>query len=237
MSLYRRLAIGALSALLLASLALGQQDYIGQFDVYSAYTYLRSPLLNLGESGFHTQVGTNPAKWYSMGFDFSATAGDTVLVPTMLKSSVQQAIASQLAAYGLSNVPIAVPLHSRTQSYAMGPQLNYRRLRFATLFIHPDLGAMHETALPHPNTTTPSQQVITTMLISQMAPTGTKEDWVAFYGVGGGVDLNVTRHVGVKIHVDLVHDHLFSDLLPGRNTVRFSVGPSFHFGKNMAATK
>jgi hypothetical protein len=34
--------------------------------------------------------------------------------------------------------------------------------------------------------------------------------------------------------VDLVHNHLFSDLLrEGRNTVRLSIGPAFQFGHNV----
>jgi hypothetical protein len=199
---------------------------------------LTSPLISLGESGFHTQVGTNLTKWYSLGFDFSTGAGDTTLVPSMLKTSTQQAIVSQLGAVGIpASYPLAVPMHSSSQTYAMGPQLNYRHFRKVTLFIHPDLGAIHESATPHPNTSSPSEQVITTLLIAQLAPSGVKQDWVGFYGFGGGVDFNPTRHIGLKVHVDFVHDKLFPDLLNGRNSVRFSIGPAFHFGKNVAATK
>ncbi|MGA2134877.1 MAG: hypothetical protein ABSH50_21535 [Bryobacteraceae bacterium] len=233
-----RLAIGALFALLPASIALAQQDYIGRYDVYTGYMYLNSPLISLGESGFHTQIGTNPTKWYSMGLDFSSGYGSTTLVPSMLKTSVQQAIATQLGAYGISpTYPLAVPMQSRSQTYAMGPQLNYRHFRKVTLFIHPDLGAIHEDATPHANDTSPSEHVLTTLLIEQMAPSGIKSDWVGFYGFGGGIDVNPTRHVGLKVHVDFVHDRLFPDLLNGRNSVRLSIGPLFHFGRNLAASK
>src|SRR5580700_1215635 len=91
-----KFAICASSPLWLASIALGQ-DYIGRYDIYTGYMYLSSPLLNLGESGFNTQIGMQPAKWYSLGFDFSAGTGDTALIPSMLKSSLQQQIAAQLA--------------------------------------------------------------------------------------------------------------------------------------------
>ena len=233
-----RFAIGVLFALLETSIAFAQQEYIGRYDVYTGYMYLNSPLISLGESGFHTQVGTNPTRWYSVGFDFSTGYGNTTLVPSMLKASTQQAIASQLAEFGIpASYPLAVPMQSRSQTYAMGPQLNYRHFRKVTLFIHPDLGAIHETATPHPNTSSPSEEVITTLLIEQMAPSGTKSDWVGFYGFGGGVDVNPSKHFGVKVHVDFVHDKLFPDLLNGRNSVRFSVGPAFHFGHNVAATK
>ena len=73
--------------------------------------------------------------------------------------------------------------------------------------------------------------------MSQLAPTGVKTDLVPFYGVGGGVDLNISHHFGVRMQVDFVRDHLFADLLNSRNTVRFSVGPAVHFGKNIAAQK
>lgn len=231
-----KLAICVLCPLLLASIALGQQDYIGRYDIYTGYMYLTSPLINLGESGFHTQVGTNPAKWYSLGFDFSTGTGDTVLTTNMLKSDIQQQIAAQLAplkAAGMlpaSYEPV-VPMHSQSQTYATGPQLNYRRFRKVTLFVHPDLGAIHEAATAHPGDT------ISKALVAKLAPSGVKTDWVYFYGIGGGVDFNVTDHFGLKVHVDFVRDHLFSDLLNARNSVRFSVGPAFHFGKNIAAQK
>jgi len=91
-----KFAICASSPLWLASIALGQ-DYIGRYDIYTGYMYLSSPLLNLGESGFNTQIGMQPAKWYSLGFDFSAGTGDTALIPSMLKSSLRQQIAAQLS--------------------------------------------------------------------------------------------------------------------------------------------
>ena len=227
-----KFALCLFSPILLASVALGQQDYIGRYDVYSGYMYLSSPLIGLGESGFHTQIGTNPAKWYSLGFDFSAGVGDTALTPNMLKSSLQQEIGSELLAAGIpSSYKLILPMHSQSQTYATGPQINYRHFRAVTLFIHPDLGAIHENAIPHPT------DPLTTMLVSQLAPSGTKTDWTYFYGVGGGVDFNIAKHFGMRVTVDFVRDHLFSDLLNARNTVRFSVGPAFHFGKNVAAQK
>lgn len=233
-----KLAICVLSPLLLASIALGQDDYIGRYDVYTGYMYLKSPLIDLGESGFHTQIGMQPAKWYSVGFDFSAGAGDTVLTTNMLKSSVQQQIVATVAAYKAagalpaSYVPL-VPMHSRSQSYATGPKFNYRHFRAVTLFVHPDLGAIHEDAIPHPH----PGDLFVKGLVANLAPSGIKTDWTYFYGIGGGVNFNVTRYVLLKVHVDFVRDHLFSDLLNARNSVRFSVGPVFQFGKNIAAQK
>jgi hypothetical protein len=236
MNTLRKSAICVLSPLLLASIALGQQDYVGRYDVYGGYMYLNSPGLNLGESGFHTQVGTNPTRWYSLGFDFSTGTGDTTLTTNMLKSSIQQQIGAQLAPLKSAGLLPAsyepdVPEHSRTQTYATGPQFNYRHFRSVTLFIHPDVGAIHEDAIPHPG------DPISTALVEQMAPSGIKQQWTWFYGFGGGMDFNVTRHVGLRVTADFVHDRLFADIVDTRNTVRFSVGPTFHMGKNMTAQK
>jgi len=230
------LAIGALSLLLLTSIAFGQQAYVGRYDIYTGFMYLDSSAINLGETGFHTQVGLNMATWYAMGFDFSTGTGDTTLTPSMLKSPLQQQInaeVGQLKAAGLipASYALGVPMHSRTETYAVGPQVNYRHFGAITLFIHPDLGAMHEVATPHPD------DMLGQAFVTQYAPSGVKTDWVGFYGVGGGFDLNITRHYGMKVHVDFVRDALFSDLLNHRNELRFSVGPTVHFGSNVAEKK
>ena len=48
------------------------------------------------------------------------------------------------------------------------------------------------------------------------------------------MDLNFTRHVGLRLQADLVRDHLFNDLMrDSRGTVRFSIGPCFNFGRNI----
>ncbi len=236
MKIPHKFAICVAFPLLMASIALGQEDYIGRYDVYTGYMYLRSPIINLGESGFHTQIGINPARWYSLGFDFSAGAGNTTLNVDMLKPSLQQEIGAQLAPLKTGGLIPAgyeptVPLRSRSQTYAAGPQLNYRHFRAFTLFFHPDLGAIHEAAVPHP------VDLISKGLVAQLAPSGTKTDWTYFYGFGGGADINLFRHFGVRLQADFVRDHLFSDLLNSRNTVRFSVGPAFHLGKNVAEPK
>jgi hypothetical protein len=71
-------------------------------------------------------------------------------------------------------------------------------------------------------------------VVAQLAPSGRKTDWTKFYGFGGGIDLNLTRRFGLRIQADLVHDHLFNDLLKdSRNTVRLSIGPAVQFGKNV----
>src|SRR5579864_4647847 len=103
--------------LLLASTALGQQSYVGRYDVYVGSAYLGSPSINLNETGVHLQVGTQPTHWYSMGFDYTRDTGTTSLEPKMLLMSLQQRLAAQLGpmmAGGLipATYKLSVPLSS-----------------------------------------------------------------------------------------------------------------------------
>lgn len=224
----------ATSVLLISSSAFAQQSYVGRFDAYAGYMYLDSPHIKLAENGFHTQVGTRVTNWLSLGFDYCIGTGNTSINGPLLTPALQQQLGAQLAqlmAGGVipSTYVLTVPLDSKTETYSAGPQISYRHFKAVTLFIRPDLGAMHETAIPH--ATDPVAQAI----VQQLAPSGKKMDWVAFYGFGGGVDVGITKHFGVRIQADLVHDHLFNDLLKdGRNTVRFSIGPAVQWGHNVA---
>ena len=98
-----------------------------------------------------------------------------------------------------------------------------------TLFLRPSIGAIYEVAMAHPS------DAVTTAILKQLAPSGKKTDWEAFYGFGGGADLNFLRHLSIRLQADFVHNDLFTDILKdSRNTVRLSVGPAFHFGRNIA---
>lgn len=219
--------------LLPATQAFGQQDYVGRFDVYGGYAYLNSPHISLAESGFQTQVGYRVMPWLTLGFDFSTETGHTSLTPNLLTTALQQQLGGQLAglvAAGVvpSTYSLVMPIHSSTQTYAAGPQFSYHGLKWATLFVRPAVGIIHETAIPHPG------DPIATEVAAELVPSGQKTDSVIFYGFGGGADVNISRHVAIRIQADFVHDHLFSDLLKdGRNTVRFGIGPAFQFGGNV----
>jgi hypothetical protein len=68
-----------------------------------------------------------------------------------------------------------------------------------------------------------------------LAPGGKKIDWTPFHGFGYGFDLIFTRRFSWRTQSDLVWDHPFSDILrDGRWTTRFSTGPAFNFGRNIA---
>jgi hypothetical protein len=223
----------AAASLFVTPAASGQQEYVSRYDAFAGYTFLDSPHVGLFENGFQFQAGVRPKTWYSLGFDYSISAGDLTLTPNLLTTVLQQQLAAQLqqlAAAGLlpAGFTLSVPAHSRTQTFAAGPQLAYRHFSRITLFVRPSIGAIHEVATPHPT------NAIAAAIAKQLVPSGQKTDWTGFYGFGGGADLLFSKHVGLRVQADLVYDHLFSDLLKdGRLTTRFSIGPCFNFGKNI----
>lgn len=210
-----------------------QQDYVGRFDLYNGFTWFDSPSANLAERGYHLQAGVNLRTWLAMGFDYSVVQGNVTLVPNLLKPTLQTQIGGELVgleAAGLipPGYRVAVGTESTTQTFAAGPQWEYRHFKRVTFFAHPSIGAIHETATPHPS------DALTAGIIHQLAPTGTIRDWEAFYGFGGGFELNFIRFASLRLQADYVHNDLFSNILKDpRNTVRVSVGPAFHFGKNI----
>jgi hypothetical protein len=228
------LIVVPIAVLLAASPVAAQQTYVSQFDAYAGYAFLDSPHISLFENGFQAQFGYRPKPWYSLGFDYSRSTGDLVLTPNLLPTALQQQLSAELAQMAAAHLipagyALAVSTHSTSQTFAVGPQLAYRHFSHLTLFVRPSLGAIHEVATPHP------ADPVATAIVAQLAPTGKKTDWTGFYGFGGGFDILFSKHIGIRTQADLVHDHLFNDLLAdGRWTVRFSVGPCFNFGKNIA---
>ena len=226
--------LAALSALPVFQ-SFGQQTYVGRFDVYGGYAYLNSPHISLAENGFQFQAGVRVVSWLTLGFDYSRTTGDTTITPSMLTTDLQQQLGGtlqQLIQAGVipASYTLVVPISSVTQTFAGGPQLSYHGWSHGTFFVRPALGDIHEAATAHPNAADP----VATALVAQLIPSGIKKDDVIFYGFGGGVDLNLTKHVALRIQADFVHDHLFSDLLKdSRNTVRIGIGPAFQFGGNV----
>jgi len=233
--LFRSLMIVFVAVLLLAAPALGQQTDVTRFDGYVGYAFLDSPHIGLFENGFAMQVGFRPRRWYSVGFDYSLSQGNLNLTPNLLPTALQQQLGGQLgqlAAAGLipPTYSLVVPAHSLTQTFAVGPQLAYRRMTHATLFFRPVFaGAIHETARPHPT------DAIALGVANELAPTGKKVDTAPFIGFGGGFDILITHTFAWRTQADVVYDHLFNDLLKdGRFTVRFSTGPAFNFGPKIA---
>jgi len=235
MARHRSMA-GALSLLLaflfivLTIPASAQQDYVGKFDAFAGFSWMASPSANLYQRGGLTQVAYNWKRWLALGADYSYMSGNTSILPQYLKPSLQQQLAGEIA--GAGGLPpgytLFVPYQGTTWTFAAGPAINYRKFKNVTVFVHPNLGAIHETATTNP------KDLIQKLIVSQLAPSGKKEDTVVFFGVGGGIDWNLTKHYGIRTTADYVWCDLFSDLLKdSRNSWRLGVGPTFHFGKNV----
>jgi hypothetical protein len=219
---------------LLAGSALGQQSYIGRFDVYNGFAYFDSPDIHLNERGYHLQLGYNARTWLAIGFDYSVVVGRLTLTPELLKPSLAQSIgASLLPLIQAGVIPptynLSIPVDSTTHTFAAGPQYEFRHFSRVTLFLRPSIGAIYEIAQPK------ASDPIAAGIAKQLAPTGEKTDWRPFYGAGGGAEINVTNHFALRLQADFVHNALFTDVLKSsRNTWRLSLGPAFHFGKNIA---
>jgi hypothetical protein len=225
--------------MLTAAPAFAQQPYVTRFDFYGGYGFLDSPKVNLFENGAAFQFGFRPTTWLSLGFDYTVAAGELSIKPAQLlpalQAQLQTGIGGGIAA-GLLPPPTSynygalyVPAHSKTQTFALGPELVYRHFTKVTIFARPVYaGIIHETATPQP------QDPVVQALVAGLIPTPSKTDSVWFVGFGGGFDVNFSKHFSWRTQGDLVWDHLFPDLLQeGRFTVRFSCGPAFNFGRNI----
>jgi hypothetical protein len=183
------------------------------------------------QNGFHIQAGVKPRKWYVLGFDYSRSDGMLTITPDLLTTQLQQQLGGmmqKLAAAGMvpAGYQLKLDADATTQTFAAGPQLTYRHFSHLTMFVRPSLGAIQEVARLQPT------DPITKIAVSALAPEGTKTDWTYFYGFGGGFDIIAARHFALRVQADYVRNHLFSDTMANsRNTVRFSVGPAFQFGK------
>ncbi len=206
-------------------------DY-SRYDIYAGFVDIDSPALGLNEKGFHAQAGMNPKRWLSFGADYSVASGSEMLTTDLLPIALQSQIngaQAQFIALGLlpANYHLAVPTDATTQTFAFGPQLAYRHFSKLTLFLRPSLGALRERAVPH------AADSFQKIIVAELAPAGFKLDWTGFYGVGGGGEVALSKHVGLRAQMDFVWNHPFNDILAnGRWTFRYSVGPSFHFGSN-----
>jgi hypothetical protein len=229
----RTMLILLVTSLFLASQAFAQQSYVGRWDVYGGYTRISQPSINLGENGFNLQTGMRATTWLTLGFDYSVGTGQNILEPGMLIPSLQSQLGAQLGyltALGVvtPGYKVAIPVNTRTQSFQVGPDFPIRHFESVTFFVRPNLGAIQIVATPRP------ADPIATGIVAQLAPAGKKTDWTYFYGFGGGMEYNVNHHFALRFAVDFAHDQMFNDLLKAGNTIRFSVGPAFQWGKNVA---
>ena len=205
-----------------------KQEYVSQYDAYFGFAYLTTPNMNLDERGWQAQFGYNYRRWVALGFDTSYFGGNSSLTVPMLNNATVAKLAPVLP-YLPPGYTVWSPYHANTYTITGGPQFNYRNFKYVTLFIHPDIGAMYQMITVHP------PDPIMSGIVSQLiGPSMKTSQWVGFYGVGGGVDLNVSKHVGIRLQSDWVYTNLFDNLLKNpQYTWRMSASPTFRFGKTV----
>ncbi|HTW47118.1 MAG TPA: hypothetical protein VMD92_04165 [Acidobacteriaceae bacterium] len=238
MSMSSRLATRlVLACLILFSTlaAFAQQTDIPRFDAAAGFADFETPWLNLNQKGFHTQEGFNWKPSIAVGFDFSEGTGTNSLTTRVLTPALQQELGAEiqlLISEGVipANYQLVVPTHAFSETFALGPQLMIRHYKPVTFFVRPSIGTIRQRVTPHPT------DPVSTAIIAQLVPSGTKVDWEGFYGFGGGFDWNAARHFSVRLQDDFVYWKLFDGLLAqGTWTNRFSAGVAYHFGKNILA--
>jgi hypothetical protein len=211
--------------------AFAQQDYIGRYDLYTGFSDLNTPALhNINQVGFHLQAGINNNRWLSTGFDYSIQSGDTTLIPSLASPAV---IAGLTELYEFGILPptyvVNLPLSATTQTFTAGSQLNYRHFSKVTLFIRPSLAAFRISATPHPANA--GDAVVAAVLVANPPLV----DWTGAYGVGGGAEFAISKHFGIRAQLDAVYNHPYNYILAnGGWSYRSSIGPSFHFGRNIS---
>jgi hypothetical protein len=235
----KTLSIVVLLFIILTSLSgFAQQTYVNKFDLFAGYSFLDTPSLNGLQNGFNTEIGWNAKTWVALGVDFSVFTGSNNLTAGLLNPTVQQELGGQIEELIKAGIipptyQLVVPTDSTVLTFSAGPQFNYRHFKAVTLFARPALGVLHEQA-----TLKPTDPVAKALVSGLVGPQLTTSDNVVFYGAGGGLDLNLSTHFGVRAAADYVHYNVFSNLLNGsRNSVRFSVGPTFRFGGNIVPNK
>jgi len=200
------------------------QSYISRFEMFAAPSYMTSPKLNLVQRGLNANFLINVNRWLGVGADYTDLSGRSDVVPQELTPALQNLLSASVPA----GTVIAVPYKSSARAFGVGPQVHFRFLHRATFFIRPAGGMLHESITLSPD------NPLTAALVGQIVPSHQKSDLTIFYGGGGGVDLNVSKHVGVRVAADFVHYRLFNDLLAtGQNSVRLSLAPIFRFGGNV----
>ncbi len=228
MAFIRHFLVGAL-AVLNCLPAVAQQTDIGRYTLFTGFDYMVSPARNLTERGFETDFGITVKPWLGLGGDFGVMGSDVISgagtingSETVFAPAVNQ---SGLVPGGASS--ISVPFKSTTYTFAAGPQFYLRKWERITLFVRPGFGGIHEKA----DISFPPQLVPLFGALQLPLPTSHQTDTQLFFGLGGGFDVNVSRKLGLRFATDWVNTHLFSNLLaPRQNYIRFSVGPTFHWG-------
>jgi opacity protein-like surface antigen len=218
-------------ALFLCVPAFAQESYpINRYTVYTGFDYFNNPGLSLGQRGFDVDYGVTIKPWMALGADFSAS-GDSLIGGNGTINAASTIYAPILIAAGPKGAPppnsVRVPFNSTSYTFAVGPQFYWRKWRRVTFLGRPGLGGIHAAA----DVGLPPQLAGLFKQLGAPVPNAHQTDTQLFFGLGGGADINLSRHVALRVTTDWINTHLFSNLLTGRqNFVRVTIGPTFRFG-------
>jgi hypothetical protein len=224
------LSAGALSAESLTLPAHARTLSPPRYGIYLGLPTSVTPSEVLHQSGIEVQAGIQTRGWCTVGADFTRLTGAGSIaigqIPKALRTPLQAEITGLEAAALLPpDYRFKIDGAASSMLFSFGPQFNTRAHRGVALLAHPDIGALREEIKPHPG------DAFSRAVTQSFMPAGRKVDWTPFYGGGGGVDLQLSRHITFKSMIDVVYSHAFNDLLAdGTWTYRFSSGVTFQFG-------
>ena len=206
---------------------LAEQADINRYTLFTGFDYMISPARNLTERGLESDFGVTVRPWLGLGGDFSVI-GDAVLSGAGTLTGSETIYAQPLQGIGIDPATVAVPFRSTTYTFAAGPQFYIRKWDKVTFFARPGFGGIHEVA---DITVSPQLIYVLQNVLHLPVPSAHQTDTTWFVGVGGGFDINFSKHVAMRFATDYVNTHLFSNLLTQRqNYWRFSTGPTFRWG-------
>ena len=225
MQILRRLLLCVL-VIFLCLPALAQQTDINRYTLYTGFDYMISPARNLTVRGFEGDFGVTVKPWLGLGADFSAV-GDGIISGAGAINGSETVYAPLIAPY-VDPGSVNVPFRSTTYVFAAGPQFYIRKWDKVTFFVRPGFGGIHEIA----DISLSPQLIQLFQLLQIPVPNSHQTDTQWFVGMGGGFDINFSKHVALRYTTDWVNTHLFSDLLvPRQNYWRLSAGPTFRWGR------
>jgi hypothetical protein len=219
------LPLVVLCLMLPAVVCSAQHQYLGRYDAYVGFSNINAPFVNnLNQPGVGTQIGMVHNRWLASGFDYSYETGTGPLTAGILTKQLQMELAATLPPGYNLHIPTDVTI----QTFDGGTQLTYRRFAAAPIFVHPVLTLLRTEATPHPG------DPIAAAISHALIPSGHKTDITGGYGIGGGTDLRITRHVSARVQLDAAWTHPMNDILGNGGWIyRCGIGPSFHFGRDM----
>jgi opacity protein-like surface antigen len=233
------IALAVIFLVLIAVPATAQVSF-QKWDMYAGYSYLNTPTNDLAQHGFNLSFGRNINKWVALGMDFSRHqgSGPQVATGTDMAARLPAGLLPASVAPLLPGIRLSVPVNASSTTFAAGTQFQVRKNKYLTPFFRPFLGAFHGTAngkatlitpvaLPAGVTPALLQGLLATIPPDVLRKAVTQSDTSLGYGFGAGVDLNISKPVGIRIATDYIRTSLFDKK---QNNIRIATGLIYRFG-------